>query len=107
MTIIFGTIEICTMIRLGQRLNLVAYETARVSVVPSAMQEDVDQQCELLCDENRLQGVTVSIDPPEFWDTDSEAWHRVTVRAPFGANSLLGWLMPQVWLEESVSIQRQ
>jgi hypothetical protein len=108
LTVTFGAIEICTMIRTQQRLNTVAYEAARVATTSEATMEQVQLQCEMLCTENQLQNVSVVTNPVDFSNTEPGEWIAVTVTAPSKENSLLGgWLLPNLVLSESVSVQQR
>jgi hypothetical protein len=96
------------MIRTQQRLNTVAYEAARVATTSEATMDQVQLQCEMLCTENQLTNVSVVTNPVDFSNTAPGDWIDVTVTAPFRQNSLLGgWLLPNIVLSESVSVQQR
>ncbi|MEM9826382.1 MAG: TadE/TadG family type IV pilus assembly protein [Planctomycetota bacterium] len=106
-TIVFGTIEICTMIRTQERLCVVAYEGARVAMTPEATLTNVTFQKDLLVAENGLQSVTMEVQPSDLSSLQSGQWVRVTTSAPFIDNSIIGgWMFPSMTLTESISVQR-
>jgi hypothetical protein len=108
LTVTFGAIDVCTMIRTQQRLNTVAYEAARVATTSNATMDKVQLQCDLLCTENSLKNVSVVSDPIDITQAQSGQWIEVTVSAPFKNNSLLGgWVLPNLMLSETVAIQQR
>lgn len=105
--VLMGTMEVCTMIRLKQKLKTAAYEGARVGILPDAKQDNVRWQCETLCNQHRLNDTTVDLTPANLSSLDSGDWFTVQVSAPFASNSLTGaWTLQSVQLQESVSIQK-
>lgn len=104
--IVFGAVDVCTMIRTQQRLNTVAFESARIAATPDSTMGHIIQQCQLICKENRLVSVSLNTDPVDFTEAESGDWIEVTAAVPFDDNSLLGgWVMPNLILSESVSLQ--
>jgi hypothetical protein len=102
-----GTMELCTMIRLRQKLRMVAYEGARVGVLPAAEAANVDWQCSLLCTDQSIAGTSVVMTPSNPTTLDSGDWFEVSVSAPFTSNSLTGaWMVDGFVLNESVSLQK-
>ncbi|SMP76569.1 TadE-like protein [Neorhodopirellula lusitana] len=102
-----GTMEMCTMIRLRQKLKTIAYEGARVSILPEAERENVDYQCELLANDQSINGCSISMDPVDPTSLDSGDWCTVSAQAPFTQNSMTGaWMLSTFSLNESVSIQK-
>lgn len=102
-----GTMEMCTMIRLKQKLRMVAYEGARVGVLPSATAANVDYQCGLLFADQSIAATTVTMTPGDPTALASGDWFEVRVSAPFTANSLTGaWMINSFTLNESVTIEK-
>ncbi len=102
-----GTMELCTMIRLRQKLRMVAYEGARVGVLPAADAANVDWQCNVLCTDQSIVGPTVVMTPCNPTTLNSGDWFEVSVSAPFTSNSLTGaWMVNGFVLNESVSLQK-
>ncbi|KLU04696.1 putative transmembrane protein [Rhodopirellula islandica] len=105
--VMMGTVEACTMIRLQQKMKMVAYEGARVGVLPEAMADNVEWQCETLSADQRLNDIVVILDPVDPRTLDSGAWFTVEVRAPFSSNTLMGgWGFGNYDLTESVTLQK-
>lgn len=105
--VLMGTVEMCTMIRLQQKLKLAAYEGARVGVLPEAETANVLWQCQTLCTQHGVAASAVTTTPANLDALDSDDWYTVEVSAPFAANSLMGaWNFQTFQLRESVSIQK-
>lgn len=102
-----GTMEACTMIRLRQKLKIIAYEGARVGVLPEARTANVEYQCQLLSQDQSLALVDVATEPADPTTLASGDWFRVEATAPLNANSLTGtWMSSAFSLTESVSIEK-
>lgn len=102
-----GTMEACTMIRLRQKLKIIAYEGARVGVLPEAGIANVNYQCEILSRDQSINAVSVAATPGDPATLESGDWFQVQTTAPFNSNSLTGtWLSSAFSLTESVSIQK-
>ncbi|WP_144059819.1 TadE family protein [Rhodopirellula sallentina] len=102
-----GTMEMCTIIRLRQKLKMIAYEGARVGILPDAGAENVDWQCTTLCTEQSIESASIEMTPADPSSLDSGDWFQVSVAAPFTANSLTGaWMIDAFSLDESVSLQK-
>jgi hypothetical protein len=107
LVVMMGTVEACTMIRLQQKMKMVAYEGARVGVLPEAKAENVEWQCETLSADQRLNSIVVVMDPMDPTSLDSGEWFTVEVRAPFSDNALMGgWGFGSYDLSESVTLQK-
>lgn len=104
---LLGTVEVCTMIRLRQKLNMIAYETARVGVLPRTKQDEVEYQCQLLCADQRLNAVSLETIPSDPRSLRSGDWFTVRLTAPFTENALMGKWKFNGWnLNESVTLQK-
>ncbi|MBB3207119.1 hypothetical protein FHS27_002938 [Rhodopirellula rubra] len=102
-----GTMEMCTVIRLRQKLKMIAYEGARVGVLPDAGAENVDWQCTTLCTDQSIEETTIEMTPSDPSSLESGDWFQVSVAAPFTANSLTGaWMIDSFVLNESVTLQK-
>ncbi|MFG0288941.1 MAG: TadE family protein [Rhodopirellula sp. JB044] len=102
-----GTMEMCTIIRLRQKLKMIAYEGARVGILPDAGAENVDWQCTTLCTEQSIESATIELTPADPSSLESGDWFQVSVAAPFTANSLTGaWMINAFTLDESVTLQK-
>lgn len=89
--ILMGTIEACRMIQVKQDLSVVAYEGARVGVIPGSTSAIVNFQCDLLLQDRGIDGyrVALSNDPATMNRGDR---FTVTVSAGCKENSLVGAL---------------
>lgn len=102
-----GTMEACTMIRLRQKLKIIAYEGARVGILPEAGIANVNYQCDLLSNDQSLSLVAVTTTPGDPTTLESGDWFEVQITAPFNSNSLTGtWVSSAFSLTETVSIQK-
>ena len=105
-TVVFGTIECCSMIRIRQRLSILAFESARIAVLPESTIEDVRNQCELLCNDDGLVGYDVEVVPAIGETLESGDWITATVTLPLQENTAVGsWFFPSNILTDSVSMQ--
>ncbi|TWT98815.1 TadE/TadG family type IV pilus assembly protein [Neorhodopirellula pilleata] len=107
LVVAMGTMEACTMIRLRQKLKIIAYEGARVGVLPEAGIVNVQYQCQLLSQDQSLALVDIATEPADPTTLSSGDWLKVEATAPFNANSLTGtWMSSAFSLTESVSMQK-
>ncbi|MEM6981238.1 MAG: TadE/TadG family type IV pilus assembly protein [Planctomycetota bacterium] len=105
--VLIGTMEMCTMIRLKQKLKIMAYEGARVGLLPQAQRDNVVFQCETMANDYRLRNVAVTMSPNDPSSVASGDWFTVSVTAPFRGNSLSGaWTFTASDLDESVSLRK-
>ena len=105
-TVVFGAIECCSIIRIKQRLSILAFESARIAVLPESTIDDVRNQCQLLCNDDGLVGYDVELTPPVSTDLESGDWITATVSLPLEENTAVGsWFFPSNILTDSVSLQ--
>lgn len=103
----FGTIETCTMVRLRQKLKIISYECARVGILPEAKVANVNYQCELLSQDQSIEGVVIEVIPADPQALESGDWFEVRTTAAFNQNSLTGiWAGSVFSVSEAVSIQK-
>ncbi|KAA1258819.1 TadE-like protein [Rubripirellula obstinata] len=89
--ILMGTIEACRMIQIKQDLSVVAYEGARVGVIPGSTAAIVNFQCNLLLQDRGINGYSVALsNDPATMDRGDR--FTVTVNAGCSENSLVGAL---------------
>ncbi|MCM2370963.1 TadE family protein [Aporhodopirellula aestuarii] len=87
--IFFGTLETCRAIYLRQNLAIVAYEGARVGVLPGSSSAVVQQQCEMLLEDRGIDGYDVVTSPtPETLQVGGT--FQVTVTAQCDKNTMIG-----------------
>lgn len=87
--VVFGTIEICSMIFLTQSLRVCAYEGARVALVPGAQAGNVEGSCQAFLTSRGIKSTTLSIVPRDFHRRPYGTTVTVSVTADCAANSLL------------------
>lgn len=105
--IIFGTIDVISMMRVEQRLNVVAFECARVAATPKTTMNNVKYQRDLLCHEGQISEVSLTVQPENLGSISSGDWLTVTASTDFATNSFIGgWLFPNLQLTKSMSIQK-
>lgn len=87
--ILLGTIEACRMIQVKQDLAVVAYEGARVGILPGSTAAVVNFQCDLLMQDRGINGYTINLsNDPATMDRGDR--FTVTVNAGCSENSLVG-----------------
>jgi hypothetical protein len=89
MLMILAMIESCSMIFLKQSLTIASYEGVRTALVENATGDDVRFSCQQLLDDRRIQGGTISIQPPNFELLAPGEYIQVSVTAPADLNSVI------------------
>lgn len=87
--LVLGSIEATTMIFLKQSLTVAAYEGARTAIVPDATSADVQQICEEILADRRVNNASVSIIPNNLDALEPGDFIRIEVDAPCDGNSIL------------------
>lgn len=87
--IVFGTIEICSMIFLTQSLRICAFEGARVALVPGSGAGNVAGSCQNFLNSRNIKGTTISVTPRNFDRQPYGTILNVSVTAECAANSFL------------------
>jgi Flp pilus assembly protein TadG len=90
--LVLGTISSASMIYFKQSLKIVAYEGARVSLIPGSSNGAVTAQCESLMIERRIEQGSVSVSP-NIASSPEGTIITVTVEAPCGPNGLFASLL--------------
>ena len=104
----FATIEACAMIHLKQSLKIVAYEGARVGIVPEAKASNVQYQCETLLDDFDVNGYAVTMSPSDPGALDQGDYFEVTVTTNFASNSLIGgWIYSDQSVAATVALRAE
>lgn len=106
MTLVVGTIEVCTMLHVGQSLKVSAYEGARVGTISGSDSENVRFHCETLLNSMGVQDAVISMSPPSPGDLETGDYFEVTTSASYGHNSLFnGWMFADKVIERTVSLR--
>lgn len=105
--LLLATIEACSMYHIQQSLKVIAYEGARVGIVPEAQASNVNYQCETLLEDHGIEGYLVTMDPSDPGALGEGDYFTVTVSAPFSENTLVGgWLYSAMDLSKSVALRK-
>ncbi len=108
MVVLLATMEACTMIFVQQKLKTTAFEGARIGIVPNAKTVNVQYQCSVLLDAQKVNNYSITLDPSDPNTLSQGDYFTVTIEAPCGANSLVGgWLYADRTLEKSVSLRAE
>ena len=86
--ITFGTLEACRAVYLRQNLTVVAYEGARIGILPGASQTALEAQCDMMLNDRGIKGYTVSV-TPAISSLSSGEMLNVTVSAKCNENSMV------------------
>ncbi len=105
--LLLATTEACVMLQLKQNLTVIAYEGARVGILPGATAQNVQTQCDLLITDRSIGGSSVQINPdPRVLNVGDLL--TVTVSADCVANSAFGgYLYQGKTMTESVVMQAE
>ena len=79
--VILGTVEICNSIFIKQSLSLMAFEGARVAIIPGASLADVEQQVAEMAAARRITIDSVVVNPSDFYDYPSGSVIEVQVNS--------------------------
>ena len=85
-TLLFGTIEACAMLHLQQTLEIAAYESARISLVPTSKTKLVQETAERFFKNRNVQGGTITISPSNFETLPIGTNITILVTAPASGN---------------------
>jgi hypothetical protein len=85
-TLLFATIEACAMLHLQQTLEIAAYESARVSLVPSSRPKLVEETAERFFKNRNVDGGTIEISPSNFDTLPIGTNITVRISAPSNGN---------------------
>lgn len=86
--LLLGTIETCNMIFLQQSLEIAAYESARVAIVPGSDDFDINLATTELLTARRVKNATVVVTPTNFQNAAYGSFIRVDVSVPCNSNSV-------------------
>ncbi len=88
-TIIFGSVEVCSMIFNKQTLVSTAYECAQVAIKPTATNDQVQARMSEILTQRRIVGATVTTTPASIENIPRGTLITVQVSAPVAGNSLM------------------
>ena len=87
--VIFGTLEICNMIKLKQSLTIAAYEGAIISTIPGATASDIQQASQQVLTDRGVNMGNVVVSPSNFQSQPSGTAVTVTANAMYSQNSVV------------------
>jgi hypothetical protein len=87
--LVVATIEACSAIFLKQSLTVSAYEGVRTALEEGATTVSVEDTCNRILAERRVQGAEVTVRPTDIASLEPGDFVDVTVSAPFTANSVV------------------
>jgi hypothetical protein len=85
-TLLFGTIEACAMLHLQQTLEIAAYESARISLVPTSKTKLVQETAERFFKNRNVNEGTITISPSNFETLPIGTNITILVTAPASGN---------------------
>lgn len=85
-TLLFGTIEACAMLHLQQTLEIAAYESARISLVPTSKASLVQETADRFFKNRNVHGGTITISPSNFETSPIGTNITIRVTAPASGN---------------------
>ncbi len=89
MLLIFGTLEICNMIKLKQSLTVATYESAIITLVPGATTAEVQAAMAQVFLDRGVTGATVTIAPSNFTSAPAGTPVAVSATANLAPNSVV------------------
>lgn len=88
----FATIETCTALYKKQYLEIVAFEGARVGVVPGAESANVMYKCETLLQAANVVDYTITAIPSDPTTLEAGDYFTVEITAPLSSNTVGAFL---------------
>ena len=106
--ITMGTTEVCRMIYLRQSLKIVAFECARLGIVPEVTMEDLQDQCDVMMLGRKLNDYTLHCSPSDLSTLAYGDAFTVTVDINASSNALIGsWFYRNKTFSEAVTIMAE
>ncbi len=103
--ILLGTMELCTLIRVRQKLAIAAHEGVRTGLLPDATADQTRYRSELLCTDFGIRRPTVTLDPADPAAMQPGDWLTVEVTTSWADNSLVGAVLGERIVTQQVSMQ--
>lgn len=85
-TLLFGTIEACAMLHLQQTLEIAAYESARISLIPTSKPSLVKETADRFFKNRKVSGGSITISPSNFDTSPIGTNITIQVTAPASGN---------------------
>jgi Flp pilus assembly protein TadG len=87
--LVVATVEACSMVFLKQSLTVTAYEGVRTALVKGATAADVENTCNQILRDRRIDGATVTITPRDIPSLSPGEYVDVTITAPCDQNTIV------------------
>jgi Flp pilus assembly protein TadG len=87
--LVIATIEACSAVFLKQSLTVAAYEGARTAVQANATPNSVQNACDQILKDRRINGFKVTVNPTNIAALSPGDYVDVTVAAPCASNSVV------------------
>ncbi len=89
LTLVLGTIEVCTMVFLKQSLTIAAYEGARVAISQNATNDRVLAACNQILTDRKVRNARIRLTPSDISSAAEGSYIVVRIRAACNANSVI------------------
>ncbi len=100
-----GTVEVCRLLYLRQSLKIAAFECAKLGVIPDVAPESLQDQCDVILQNRRVVGYTLSYEPNDLKQLSYGKVLSVTISRAVEPNLFLGqWFYHSDNLIESVAL---
>lgn len=86
--LVFASIEACSMTFLRQALSATCYEGIRLAIQEDVSNQDVLNLCNEILDGRKVNGATITIDPPDITAVSKGSPITITITAPCDENSV-------------------
>jgi Flp pilus assembly protein TadG len=87
--LVVASVEACSMVFMKQSLTVTAYEGVRTALVKGATAADVENTCNQILRDRRINGATVTISPRDIPSLNPGDYVDVTITAPCGQNTMV------------------
>jgi Flp pilus assembly protein TadG len=87
--LVIATLEACSMVFLKQSLAVAAYEGVRTAIATGKNATDVQNTCNQILKDRKIEGGTITITPANFTTLKAGEFVDVTVSAPCGKNTVV------------------
>jgi Flp pilus assembly protein TadG len=87
--LVVATVEACSMVFVKQSLTVTAYEGVRTALVKGSTATDVENTCNQILLDRRIDGATVTITPRNIPSLSPGDYVDVTITAPCDQNTIV------------------
>ncbi|QDU95468.1 TadE/TadG family type IV pilus assembly protein [Lignipirellula cremea] len=101
-TLVFGSIETCSLVYLRQGLEAAAYEGVREAIRLQATNDSAAARCREVLDARRITSYQIRFVPSDVSAVPRGEFVRVEIEAPSGANGVM-----QAWILQASNVTAQ